>query len=194
MVPCVLRAGVAWDEGSQCLAHLLGRMAAFRRWAEPDPGIREAVVPIGPGLPQPPALVAPAGGGLAAGVAPVFLAGYRSHLCVVVSRKTACCACYQVAPGGRLEVFRNSQCPGLLHGGRVPPFLRDGLRRLGVVAASSVGLVRCRALASAVGGNPALLRCRAGVPVGGAGLQAAGSYQASAVGVALLAASRASTV
>ena len=41
-VPCVSRAGVAWAEGSQAVASLLGRVAAFRRWAEPDPGMRDA--------------------------------------------------------------------------------------------------------------------------------------------------------
>ena len=144
MVPCVLRAGVAWAEGSQALANLLGRVAAFRRWAEPDPGVRdaEALVPLGAS--QPPAVVGPSGsGGPAAGFFGGFLAGYRSHLCVVVSRKTVCCACFQVAPGGRLEVFRNSQCQGVAPVERVPPFFRDDLRRLGVVAASGAGLARC---------------------------------------------------
>ena len=172
--------------------NLLGREAAFRRWAEPDPGVRdaEALVPLGAS--QPPAVVGPSGsGGPAAGFFGGFLAGYRSHLCVVVSRKTVCCACFQVAPGGRLEVFRNSQCQGVAPVERVPPFFRDGLRRLGVVAASGAGLARCQTLATAVGGNAALLRCNAKVPGGGRGLPAPGSHQVSAFAVALLAASRA---
>ena len=73
----------------------------------------------------------------------------------------------------------------------MPPFLRDGIRRLGVVAASNAGLERCRILADKVGGNRALLRCHAKVSVGGRGLPDAGSHQVSAIAVALMAARRA---
>ena len=87
MVPCVFRAGVAWADGSQALANLLGCVAAFRRWAEPDPGVRDAEAPVVLGAPQPPAVVGPSGrSGSAAGFFGGFLVGYRSHLCVVVSR------------------------------------------------------------------------------------------------------------
>ena len=170
----------------------MGRVAAFRRWAEPDPGVRAADVPMPQAASQPPAGAESSGsGGPAAGFFGGFLAGYRSHLCVVVSRKTVCCACFQVAQGGYLEVFRNSQCQGAAPVERIPPFLRDGIRRLGVVAASNAGLARCKILADKVGGNPALLRCHAKVPGGGRGLPDPGSHQVSAFAVALRAASRA---
>ena len=184
-VPCVSRAGVVWSEGAQAVAGLLGRVAAFRRWAEPDPGVRAADVPMPQAASQPPADAGSSGsGGPAAGFFGGFLAGYRSHLCVVVSRKTVCCACFQVAQGGYLEVFRKPV-------ERIRHFLRDGIRRLGVVAASSAGLARCKILADKVGGNPALLRCHAKVPGGGRGLPDPGSHQVSAFAVALRAASRA---
>ena len=190
-VPRVSRAGTVWAEGAQAVAGLLGRVAAFRRWAEPDPGLRSADVQMPQAAPQPLAVAGSAeSSGPAAGPFGGLLAGYRSHLCVVVSRKTVCCACYQVARGGYLEAFRNSHCQGALPVEGVPPFLRDGIRRLGVVAASSAGLERCKVLADGVGGNRALLRCSAKVPVGGRGLPAAGSHQVSAVAAALLAASR----
>ena len=191
-VPRVSRAGVVWAEGAQAVASLLGRVAAFRRWAEPDPGVKDADVPMPQAASQPLAVAGSASsGGPAAGVFGALLAGYRSHLCVLVSRKTACCACFQVAQGGRLEVFRNSQCVGAAPVERIPPFLRDGIRRLGVVAASSAGLERCKILADKVGGNRALLRCLAKIPGGGRGLPDPGSHQASAIGVALMAARRA---
>ena len=191
-VPRVSRGGVDWAEGAQAVASLLGRVAAFRRWAEPDPGMKDADVLMPQAASQPSAVAGSSGsGGPAAGAIGGLLAGYRSHLCVVVSRKTACCACFQVAQGGRLEVFRNSQCQGAAPVERIPPFLRDGIRRLGVVAASSAGLERCRILADKVGGNRALLRCAAKGPGGGGGLPDPRSHQASAIGVALMAASRA---
>ena len=191
-VPCVSRAGVAWVEGVQAVASLLGRVAAFRRWAEPDPGVRDADVQMPQAASQPPAGAGPSGrGGPAAGFFGGFLAGYRSHMCLVVSRRTVCCACFQVAKGGFLEAFRNSQCPGVEPVERIPPFLRDAIRRLGVVAASSAGFARCKTLADKVGGNPALLRCHAKVFGGGRGLPDPGSHQVSAFAVALRAASRA---
>ena len=191
-VPRVSRAGVVWAEGAQAVASLLGRVAAFRRWAEPDPGLRDADVQMPQAASQPLVVAGSAGSsGPAAGPFGGFLVGYRSHLCVVVSRKTVCCACFQVAQGGYLEVFRNSQCQGAVPVERVPPFLRDGIRRLGVEAASNAGLERCKVLADKVGGNRALLRCRAKVPVGGRGLPDAGSHQVSAIAVALMAARRA---
>ena len=191
-VPRVARAGVVWAEGAQAVASLLGRVAAFRRWAEPDPGVKDADVLMPQAASQPLAVAGSAGsGGPAAGVFGGLLAGYRSHLCVVVSRKTACCACFQVAQGGRLEVFRNSQCQGAVPVQKIPPFLRDGIRRLGVVAASNAGLERCRILADKVGGNRAVLRCHAMVPGGGRGLPDPGSHQVNAIAVALLAARRA---
>jgi hypothetical protein len=190
-VPRVSRAGTDWAEGAQAIAGLLGRVAAFRRWAEPDPGLRSADVQMPQAAPQPLAAAGSAGSsGPAAGPFGGLLAGYRSHLCVAVSRKTVCCACYQVARGGYLETFRNSHCPGALPVEGVPPFLRDGIRRLGVVAASSAGLERCKVLADGVGGNRALLRCSAKVPVGGGGLPAAGSHQVSAIAAALMAVGR----
>ena len=193
-VPRVLRAGVVWAEGAQVVASLLGRVAAFRRWAEPDPGLRDADVQMPPAAPQPLVVADSAGSsGPAAGLFGGLLAGYRSHLCVAVSRKTVCCACFQVAQGGRLEVFRNSQCQGAVPVGRIPPFLSDGIRRLGVVAASNAGLERCKILADHVGGNRALLRRLAKVPVGGHCLPDAGAHQVSAIGVALMAARRADT-
>ena len=191
-VPRVSRAGVGWAEGAQAVASLLGRVAAFRRWAEPDPGVKDADVLMPLAASQPLAVAGSAGsGGPAAGVFGALLAGYRSHLCVVVSRKTACCACFQVAQGGRLEVFRNSQCQGAAPVERIPPFLRDGIRRLGVVAASNAGLARCKILADKVGGIPALLRCHAKTFGGGRGLPDPGSHQVSAFAVALRAARRA---
>ena len=188
----VSRAGVVWAEGAQAVASLMGRVAAFRRWAEPDPGVKDADVLMPQAASQPLAVAGSSGsGGPAAGVFGGLLAGYRSHLCVVVSRKTACCACFQVAQGGRLEVFRNSQCVGAAPVERIPPFLRDGIRRLVVVAASNPGFARCKILADKVGGNRALLRCHAKVPGGGRGLPDPGSHQVSAFAVALMAASRA---
>ena len=170
----------------------MGRVAAFRRWAEPDPGVRAADVPMPQAASQPPADAGSSGsGGPAAGFFGGFLMGYRSHLCVVVSRKAVCSACFQVAQGGYLEVFRNSQCQGAAPVERIPPFLRDGLRRLGVVAASNAGLARCKILADKVGGNPALLRCHAKVPGGGRGLPDPGSHHVNAYAVALMAAGRA---
>ena len=190
-VPRVSRAGVVWAEGAQAVASLMGRVAAFRRWAEPDPDVKAAAVLMPQAAPQPLVVAGSSGsGGPATGGFGGLLAGYRSHLCVVVSRKTACCACVQVAQGGYLEVFRNSQCQGAARVERIPPFLRDGIRRLGVVAASSAGLERCRILADKVGGNRALLRCSAKVPGGDRGLPDAGSHQASAIAVALMAACR----
>jgi hypothetical protein len=191
-VPRVSRAGVVWAEGAQAVASLLGRVAAFRRWAEPDPGLKTADVQMPQAASQPLAVAGSAGsGGPAVGPFGGLLAGYRSHLCVEVSRKTACCVCFQVAQGGYLEVFRNSHCQGAVPVERIPPFLRDGIRRLGVVAASNAGLERCKILADKVGGNRALLRCRAKVLVGGRGLPDAGSYQVSAIAVALEAARKA---
>ena len=93
-VPCVSRAGVVWAEGAQAVASLGGRVAAFRRWAEPGPGLRDADVLMPQAASQPLAVAGSSGsGGPAAGLFGGLLAGYRSHLCVVVSRKTACCAC-----------------------------------------------------------------------------------------------------
>ena len=134
-VPRVSRAGVNWAEGAQAVASLLGRVAAFRRWAEPDPGVKDADVLMPQAASQPLAVAGSSGSGGPAASFFGFLARYRSHLCVVVSRKTACCACFQVAQGGRLEVFRNSQCQGAAPVERIPPFLRDG----SPVAASSGG-------------------------------------------------------
>ena len=176
------------------MASLMGRVAAFKRWAEPDPGVKDADVLLPQAAVQPLAVAGSSGsGGPAAGLCGGFLTGYRSHLCVVVSRKTACCACFQVAQGGYLEVFRNSQCQGAAPVERIPPFLRDGIRRLGVVAASNAGLERCKILADHVGGNRALLRRLAKVPVGGLCLPDAGAHLVSAMGVALVAARRADT-
>ena len=191
-VPRVLRAGVVWAEGAQVVASLLGRVAAFRRWAEHDPGLKTADVQMPQAASQPLAVAGSAGsGGPAVGPFGGLLAGYRSHLCVEVSRKTACCVCFQVAQGGYLEMFRNSHCQGAVPVERIPPFLRDGIRRLGVVAASNAGLERCKILADKVGGNRALLRCLAKVPGGGGGLSDPGSHQTSAIAVALMAARRA---
>ena len=82
-VPCISRAGVAWVEGVQAVASLPGRVAAFRRWAEPDPGVRDADVQMPQAASQPPAGAGPSGsGGPAAGFFGGFLAGYRSHTCV----------------------------------------------------------------------------------------------------------------
>ena len=193
-VPCVLKDGAAWAEGSLALANLLGRIPAFRRWAEPDPATREAPVPgvvsasqhAGPSLPA-----APAAGGSGSGAGQSFLAGYRSHLCVVVSRRTVCCACFKAASGGQLQSFRSSQCSGMQPVCGMPAFLRDGLRRRGVEVAGPAALARCKALLDAVGGGQTLLRsCPAG-SAGGRGPQAAGSLQASSLGLALMAASRA---
>ena len=171
MVPRVLRAGVAWAEGAQAVANLLGRVAVFRRWPEPDPGIAAADAPRPPAVPHPQvAAISSGSGGPAASSSGGFLPGYRSHLCIALSRKTARCACFQVAKGGLLEAFRNSQCPGAEPVERIPPFLRDAIRRLGVVAASNAGLESCKLLADKVGGNRALLRCQAKVPGGGRGL------------------------
>ena len=179
MVPRVRRAGVVWEEGGPPLADLLGRIHAFRRWAEPNPGLREAEAEVGMDTSQP---VQPTGGGGAASSSSAanpgerFLAGYRNHLCAVVSRKTVCCACFQVAQGGRLEIFRNSCCQGLAPVAGAPPFLREGLRRNGVVAASSAGLDRCRVLAEAHGGHAAALRKDGKDTGGGGGLLAAGPH------------------
>ncbi len=103
-VPCVLKDGAVWAEGSLALANLLGLIPAFRRWAEPDPGIREVCVldfpesqPVVPAVPA-----APAAGGSGSGGGGPFLAGYRGHLIAVVSHKTVCWACFQVAGGGQL--------------------------------------------------------------------------------------------
>ena len=146
----VTRDGVEWAQGSLALADLMGRLPAFRRWAEPDPGVREAPEAPPPLLQQvaEAAPVSPAAAG-------TFLAGYRSHLCVLVSRKTVCCACFQVAGNGRLQSFRNSQCGGNQPTSRLPPFLRDGLRRGGVVADNAAALGRTQVLLAAVGGGPA---------------------------------------
>ena len=182
MVPRVVRAGVTWAEGTRAVANLLGRVAAFRRWAEPDPGVAVANVPVLQAEPQSQAAASSSGGGgPATSLAGGFLPGYRSHLCVALSRKTACCACFQVAKGGLLEVFRNSQCPGAEPVEGIPPFLRDAIRRVGVVAASSAGLERCKVLADKVGGNRALLRCQAKVPGGGRGLPDPGEQRPSSV-------------
>ena len=168
--------------GTQAVANLLGRVAAFRRWAEPDPGVAVANAPLSPAAPLPQVAASSSGsGGPTASSAGGFLAGYRSHLCVALSRKTACCACFQVAKGGLLEAFRNSQCPGAEPVERIPPFLRDAIRRSGVVAASNAGLERCRLLADKVGGNRALLRCQAKVPGGGRGLPDPGVQRPSSV-------------
>ena len=151
MVPRVRRAGVVW----------------------------EAEAEVGMDTSQP---VQPTGGGGAASSSSAanpgerFLAGYRNHLCAVVSRKTVCCACFQVAQGGRLEIFRNSCCQGLAPVAGAPPFLREGLRRNGVVAASSAGLDRCRILAEAHGGHAAALRRDDKGTGGGGGLPATGSH------------------
>ena len=193
MVPRVRRAGVVWEEGGPPLADLLGRIHAFRRWAEPNPGLREAEAEVGMDTSQP---VQPAGGGGAASSSSAanpgerFLAGYRNHLCAVVSRKTFCCACFQVAQGGRLEIFRNSCCQGSAPVASAPPFFREGLRRNGVAAASSAGLARCRVLAEAHGGHAASLRKGANGTGGGGSLSAPGSH-ISAVAAALLAAGQA---
>jgi hypothetical protein len=157
-VPCVLKDGAVWAEGSLALANLLGRIPAFRRWAEPDPATREAPVPVVVSASQhavPCLPAAPAAGGSGSGAGQSFLAGYRSHVCVVVSRKTVCCACFQVAGSGRLQSFRSSQCSGMQPVCGMPAFLRDGLRRHGVEAVGPAALARCRALLEAVGGGGA---------------------------------------
>ena len=179
MVPRVRRAGAVWEEGSPPLADLLGRIAAFRRWAEPDPGLSEAVAVVDLDTSQSVQLTGGSGAASSSSAAhPVgrFLAGYRNHLCAVVSRKTVCCACFQVAQGGRLEIFRNSCCQGLAPVASAPPFLREGLRRNGVVAASSAGLDRCRALAEAHGGHAASLRRGVKGTGGGGGPLATGPH------------------
>ncbi len=79
----------------------------------------------------------------------------------------------------------------LTAGGTMPPFFRDGLRRRGVEAVGPTAFARIQVLLAAVGGGQALPR---GGPVGkggGSGPPAAGSLQASSLGFALLAASRA---
>ena len=77
--------------------------------------------------------------------------------------------------------------------GSLPPFLRAGLLRGGVKAADSAALVRAQGLLASVGGGQALLRGVASGRGVGAEPQAAGSLQASSVGLALLAAGRAGT-
>ncbi len=105
--------------------------------------------------------------------------------------KTVCCACFQVAGGGRLHSFRSSLCGGVQPVDTMPAFLRDGLRRRGVEAVGSAAFARFQVLLAAVGGGQSLLRSSPAGKDLGAGPQAAGSLQASSLGFALLAASRA---
>ena len=145
----VTRNGVEWADGSRALADLLGRVAAFRRWAEPDPGVRETPEATGQERQE--------GEGAPLSAPPVaaasFLARYRSHLCARVSRKLVCGACYQVAQGGQLERFRHSQCSGNKDVHLMPPFLRDGLRRGGALGEGAAAVARIQLLREAVQGK-----------------------------------------
>lgn len=194
-VPEVHRGPNAWLEGEECLGLLLGRVAAFRRWAEPDPTTKEhpqaepvrdmpvAGGPLGPG-PQP-AAVSGEGGG-----ARPRLVGYREHCIGLVSRKLLCCACFQVAEGGGWDAFRYSACPGVQPAERAPPFLFNAVRRGALRPEGLGGQARVEALGRALapeGCRP--LRLGAG-PSGGRP-PSSECFERSVIGAAFLAASRA---
>ena len=88
------------------------------------------------------------------GVAP-FLAGYRGHKVCVVSRRTLCAACYQVAPSKCVEAFRNMPCGGNQPGAAAPGFLVHALRRNGAVPVDAGTRERLDTLAVLVGGGRA---------------------------------------
>ena len=192
-VPGVSRAEQTWPEGEVSLSQLLGRVAAFRRWAEPEPPSREPRPEVGQQPVGPPEL--PPSEGVAVrreGPAP-FLAGYRGHCVGTVSRKVVCFACYQVAGAGRVESFRNSACSGVRPSGEAPPSVCDAIRRGAVVPISSGCFPRVADLARALGCRRVLLAA----PVGAAqswGRPSEEGFRCSAVGAALLAAGRAAGV
>ncbi len=185
VVPRVRKDGVFWSEGERALGDLLGRIAAFRRWAEPDPVVKEAAPELAHGE-------VPGSQGLEAreplGAAP-FLAGYRGHKVCVVSRRTLCAACHQVAQPGDLEAFRNRPCEGNQPGAAAPGFLVHALRRNGAVPVDAGTRERLATLAALVGAGrarSAVLPLRARE----ARRPEPATTRSSAVGVALLAAGR----
>ena len=185
-VPAVSRDGVVWAVGALALASLLGRVAAFRRWAESDPGVRAVVIPAGPD-PPPPVPAVPPGPGAAV----LFLAGYHGHVIGTVSRKTVCCACFLVAGAGQLEAFRHSRCGGPQPAAALPLFLSDGLRRGGIAVADSAARERIRVLREAVGCSGGPLQVGAGSRGRAAAPPVPGSLRERLLGAAMLAASRA---
>ena len=176
-VPCVRQGGVRWQEGELALARLMGRVMAFRRWAEPGPGVRE------PALPQD----VPAVDLLAVDPERPRVAGlleaYRGHVVGSLGRQVFCCACFEHPGAEGREAFRRSVCMGSRPVGSAPAFLVDGLRR--GVATGCCGAARSRlaAIARLVGG-----RCGPPGRTVGSGPVAMQDVATSVIGRALFAA------
>lgn len=145
-VPEARRGAEGWPEGTAAIANALGRVAAFRKWAEPGIEPREATGPV---------VVVPGGSVEALPCTPSggrLFAGYRSHLLGRVSRRMICLSCFEAPHPGQQAAFRNGRCAGTQPSCRMPRYLLDGLRRGGVLWQGPEAEARGSALALAVGG------------------------------------------
>jgi hypothetical protein len=178
-VPAVFRGELEWVEGSETLSHLLGRVSAFRRWAEPDPELRDRAA-LGGLTPVPPAEPP-----VVQGAVGTRLAGYREHCVCICSRKALCCACYLVAPSGQGETFRYAACSGVRPAEAAPFSLVNAVRRGDVRPVSAGSAERLALLGRSFGGGR--LRGGAASRAGAGRSPAPGGFRDSAIGQALLA-------